>query len=309
MKKVKVGIVQATPILFNAQKTVDKVGKLIEEAAQKGCGLLVFPESFIPGYPRGLGFGTVIGKREEEGRDLWQDFAENCIEVGDQYCQQISAFVKKAGVFLVIGVTERDAINGTLYCTILYFNDTGQLIGKHRKLKPTGTERILWGEGDGTTLNVYDTKFGKLGGLICWENMMPLARMALYEQGVEIYVAPTADSRDTWLATLKHIACEGRCYVIGCNQFVTKSDYPAQLKAEISEDPEVICRGGSVLISPLGEVLTGPVFDKEAILVADLDMRAVAKSKFDFDVIGHYARNDIFEYRVKTKDGGIHSIE
>ena len=294
------GIVQATPVLFDAQKTVEKTGRLIAEAAEKGCGLLVFPESFIPGYPRGLSFDTVVGRRGEAGRALWHQFAENSITIGDEYCRQISDFVRQAGLFLVLGVAERDAVSGTLYCSILYFDNNGTLLGKHRKLKPTGTERILWGEGDGTTLKVLNTDFGKLGGLICWENLMPLARMALYEQGVQIYVAPTADARDTWQSTLVHIAREGRCYVIGCNQFVTKKDYPAHLQEEIQNEPEIMCRGGSVLISPLGEVLAGPVYNEETILIAELDMDVVAKSKFDFDVIGHYARNDVFEFKRKA---------
>ena len=299
MKKIKVGIVQATPVLFNIQQTVDKVIALIKAGAQQGCQLLVFPESFIPGYPRGLSFETVIGKRGKKGRDLWHRFYENSIAVDDKYFHQISEAVKEAGIFLVLGVTEKDAVNGTLYCSIFYFDENGSLAGKHRKLKPTGTERILWGEGDGSTLNVQDTKFGKLGGLICWENMMPLARMSLYQQGVQIYVAPTADSRDTWTSTLVHIACEGRCYVIGCNQFVTKADYPEFLQEEIKKESEIMCRGGSALISPLGEILAGPVYNEEKIITAELDMDEVGKSKFDFDVIGHYARNDVFDFNLK----------
>lgn len=299
MKKVKAGIVQATPVIFDIQKTVDKVISLIKVSAQKGCKLLIFPESFIPGYPRGLSFDTVVGRRGEKGRELWHLYYENSIEVGDQYCQQISEAVEKARVFLVLGVTEKDPVNGTLYCSIFYFDESGTIIGKHRKLKPTGTERIIWGEGDGSTLNVLDTSFGKLGGLICWENLMPLARMTLYQQGIQIYVAPTADSRDTWLSTLIHIACEGRCYVIGCNQFVTKSDYPDYLQKEIEKEPDIMCRGGSAVISPLGEVLAGPVFDEETILTVELDLNEVSKSKFDFDVIGHYARGDVFEFSWK----------
>lgn len=299
MKKVKVGIVQATPVLFDIQKTVNKVIDLIETGARKGCELLVFPESFIPGYPRGLSFDTVVGRRGESGRQLWHLFAENSIVVGDEYCQQIGEAVKTAEIFLVLGVTEKDKIDGTLYCSILYFDETGTIIGKHRKLKPTGTERILWGEGDGTTLKVMDTPFGKLGGLICWENLMPLARMTLYQRGVQLYVAPTADSRDTWTSTLVHIACEGRCYVIGCNQFVTKADYPDFLQNEIANEPDIMCRGGSALVSPLGEILAGPLYNEEGIITAELDMAEVARSKFDFDVIGHYARPDVFDLKLK----------
>ncbi len=176
-------------------------------------------------------------------------------------------------------------------------------MGKHRKLKPTAAERLIWGEGDGSTLTVLDTDLAKIGGLICWENYMPLARMAMYSQGVEIYLAPTADARDSWQATLRHIALEGRCFVLGCNQYVTKSMYPTDLAGleDLSEQPEVMCRGGSTIISPLGEVLAGPLYDQEGILYADLDLAEIARSKFDFDVVGHYARPDIFQLTINTQ--------
>jgi nitrilase len=192
---------------------------------------------------------------------------------------------------------------GTLYCTTLYFGPDGDLRGKHRKLKPTGSERLIWGEGDGSTLTTIETEFGVVGGLTCWENYMPLARMAMYQQGVDIYLAPTADARDTWQATLRHIACEGRCFVLGCNQFVTKSMYPTDLPGieELENQPEVMCRGGSAIISPLGEVLAGPLYGEEGILYAELDMEEVARSKFDFDVVGHYARPDVFDFRVRKQ--------
>jgi nitrilase len=196
-------------------------------------------------------------------------------------------------------VIERDSQSsgGTLFCTLLYFGPDGRLLGIHRKLKPTAAERLIWGEGDGSTLTVIDTELGKIGGLICWENYMPLARTAIYNKGVEIYLAPTADARDTWQATLRHVACEGRCFVMGCNQFLTKEMYPADLEGldELEELPEPLCRGGSAIISPLGEVLAGPLYDKEDMLVADLDLGQIARSRFDFDVVGHYARPDVFQ--------------
>jgi nitrilase len=183
---------------------------------------------------------------------------------------------------------------------LLYFGPDGQFLGLHRKLKPTGGERLIWGEGDGSTLTVINTEFGKVGGLICWENYMPLARTAMYNKGVELYLAPTADARDTWQATLRHIACEGRCFVLGCNQFVTKDMYPADLEAldELDTLPDIICRGGSAIISPLGKVLAGPLWDKEDMLIADLNLSLIARSKFDFDVVGHYARPDVFQLMV-----------
>jgi nitrilase len=226
----------------------------------------------------------------------------------------LGAAARDAGINLAIGVVERDTSTsgGTLYCSLLYFGPDGDLLGLHRKLKPTAAERLIWGEGDGSTLTVLDTELGKLGGLICWENYMPLARMALYSKGVELYLAPTADARDTWQATLRHIACEGRCFVLGCNQFVTRDMYPPDLPGiqELETAPEIMCRGGSVIISPLGEVLAGPLYDSEGILYAQLDMGAVPKSKFDFDVVGHYARPDVFQLVIDERPKtGIKGIE
>ena len=207
-----------------------------------------------------------------------------------------------AGVYLAVGVIEKGAAHspGTLFCTLLYFAPDGTLAGLHRKLKPTAAERLIWGEGDGSTLPVLDTPFARVGGLICWENYMPLARMAMYGKGVEIYLAPTADSRDRWQSTLCHIALEGRCFVIGCNQFVTKDHYPADIEilGEFADWPDVLSRGGTSIYSPLGETVAGPLLGEEGVLYADLDLGDIARGKFDFDVIGHYARPDVFQLRV-----------
>lgn len=177
----------------------------------------------------------------------------------------------------------------------MYFNNEGTLVGKHRKLKPTAAERIIWGEGDGSDLEVYKSEFGKISGLICWENYMPLARTFLYEKGVQIYLAPTADQRDNWQHSLKHIAVEGRCFVLGCNQYVEKKDYPDLPGEDISEFGEIMCKGGSVIVDPLGNTIAGPLWDKQGILTAELDMSLIAKAKLDFDAVGHYARNDVFK--------------
>jgi nitrilase len=299
--KVKVAVVQASPILFDREATVEKTCRLTAEAAAQGAQLILFPEAFVPAYPRGLSFGTVVGSRSPQGRDTWQAYWSNAVDIPSPATETLGAAARQTKAYLVVGVIERDG--GTLYCTTLYFNPAGQLVGKHRKLKPTAAERLIWGEGDGSTLTVIDTEFGKVGGLICWENYMPLARMAMYSKGVELYLAPTADSRDNWQATIRHIALEGRCFVLGCNQFVTKSMYPADLAGveDLANQPEVMCRGGSAIISPLGEVLVGPLFDKEGMLFADLDLVEVARSKFDFDVVGHYARPDVFQLMVNEK--------
>ncbi len=299
LQRFKVAVVQDSPVLFNREATIEKTYRLILEAAEKDVKLILFPEAFIPAYPRGLSFGAVVGSRSPTGRLTWQRYWENAVDVPGPAVEIIGEAVREAGVYLAIGVIERDTqfSQGTLYCTLLYFGPDGKLLGKHRKLKPTGSERLIWGEGDGSTLTVLETELGKIGGLICWENYMPLARMAMYSKGVEIYLAPTADARDTWHSTLRHIACEGRCFVLGCNQFVTKEMYPDDLEGldELDEHPDVICRGGSAIVSPFGEVLAGPLYDKEGILFADIDLAEVARGKFDFDVVGHYARPDVFQ--------------
>ncbi len=230
--EVKVAVVQAGAVLFDREATVEKACRLIAEAAGKGAELILFPEAFIPAYPRGLGFGTVVGSRSPAGRLTWERYWANSVDVPGPVTETLGKAAREARVYLAMGVIERDSqfSRGTLYCTTLYFGPDGSLLGKHRKIKPTGSERLIWGEGDGSTLTVIDTSFGRVGGLICWENMMPLARVAMYAKGVDIYLAPTADSRDNWQATMRHIASEGRCFVLGCNQFVTKSMYPLDLE-------------------------------------------------------------------------------
>jgi nitrilase len=297
--QVKVAVVQASPVLFDREATVEKTCQLTVEAAAQGANLILFPEAFIPCYPRGLSFGTVVGSRSPEGRCTWQRYWVNAVDVPGLATEALGKVARQAGTYLVVGVIERDTKfgGGTLYCTMLYFGPDGQLLGRHRKLKPTAAERLIWGEGDGSTLTTIDTEYGTMGGLICWENYMPLARMAMYSKGVDIYLAPTADARDSWQATLRHIACEGRCFVLGCNQFVTKSMYPPDLDGieDLDNQPEIMCRGGSAIISPLGDVLAGPLYNEEGILYADLDLAEVARGKFDFDVVGHYARPDVFQ--------------
>jgi len=300
--KVRVAVVQAAPVLFNREATVEKACRLALEAGAQGAQVILFPEAFVPAYPRGLTFGTVVGSRSAQGRLTWQAYWSESVEVPGPATDALGEAARQANAYMAIGVIERDSrySHGSLYCTLLYFNPQGELIGKHRKLKPTAAERLVWGEGDGSTLTVVDTQFGRMGGLICWENYMPLARMALYGKGVELYLAPTADARDAWQSTLVHIACEGRCFVLGCNQFVTKSMYPADLAGveDLADQPEVMCRGGSAIVSPLGKVLAGPLFNQEGTLFAELDRTQIAQSKFDFDVTGHYARPDVFQLTV-----------
>ncbi len=291
---VKTAVIQAAPILFNREATIDKACQLIREAGRDGCQLILLPEAFVPAYPRGFSFGMVVGSRKPEGRLLWQRYWENGVDIPSAATDALGVAAKEANAVVSIGVIERDG--GTLYCTQLYFDAQGHIMGKHRKLKPTGAERLIWGEGQKPP-PVFETKLGKLGGLTCWENYMPQARMSLYNQGVALYLAPTADSRETWQATMRHIACEGRCFVLGCNQFVTKSMYPTDLPGyeELADQREVMCRGGSVIVSPLGEVLAGPLWDEEGMVTAVLDRNEIPRSKLDFDAVGHYARPDVFD--------------
>ena len=221
-----VSVVQCSPKLFDTEGTVSEVCRLTAKAGKEGADLVLFPEAYVGGYPWGLAFGTSVGGRTEVGRSLWQNYWDSAIDIPGKHTKLMAGAAKKAGVYLVVGVIERDSTysRGTLFCTLLYFSPDGQILGKHRKLKPTAAERLIWGEGDGSTLTTVDTPFGCVGGLICWENYMPMARMTMYGKGVDIYLAPTADARDRWQATLQHIALEGRCFVLGCNQYVTKGD-------------------------------------------------------------------------------------
>jgi len=302
---VKAAVVQAASVLFDREATVEKALRLVSEAAENGSQLILFPEAFIPAYPRGLSFGTVVGGRKPEGRLTWERYWANSVDVPGPVTKKLGEAARKANAHLAVGVIERDSqySRGTLYCTLLYFGPDGLLLGKHRKIMPTAAERLIWGFGDGSTLTTVETEIGTIGGLICWENYMPLARTYMYSKGVEIYLAPTADARERWNSTLRHIALEGRCFVLGCNQYVTKDMYPADLEGveDLEGQPETLCRGGSVIISPLGEELAGPLYDREGILYADLDLAQVVRSRFDFDVVGHYSRPDIFQLLVDER--------
>lgn len=297
--KVKLALVQDSPVFFDKEKSLQKVMTLTKEAAQKGAQLILFPESFIPGYPRGFSFGTKVGSRTAEGRALYETYYTNSLSAKEPAIQQLEELARTCGLYLMLGATERIEPEGSLYCSLFYFSPHNGLMGIHRKIKPTGSERVIWGEADGRHLVSFQTSIGKIGGLICWENYMPLARMAMYQKGVEIYLAPTADSRENWIATMRHIALEGRCFVMACNQYFTKSMYPQKYQTLIEDETEDLCRGGSVIVAPDGRFLAGPLFDAPGILMAEIDLQQIIRSKLDFDVIGHYSRKDIFDFIVK----------
>lgn len=300
LRPVKVAVVQAASVAFDREKTLGKVRRLTREAASKGAKLVLFPEAFVSAYPRGLDFGAVVGSRSEKGRDDFRRYWESSVEIPGPAVEHLSQTARVNGVFLVVGVVEQDA--GTLYCTVVFFGPDGGYLGKHRKVMPTASERLVWGFGDGSTLPVFETPLGKVGAVICWENYLPLLRATMYAKGIEIYCAPTADARDSWLASMRHIAVEGRCFVLSCNQFNRRGDFPADYDTAFGEDPDaVVTRGGSCIVDPFGNFLAGPNVEGEAVLIAEIDRAQIIRGKYDLDVVGHYARPDIFQLQVDER--------
>jgi nitrilase len=282
MNPVRVAVVQAGPAAFDRERTLEKARALVADAASGGAQLVLFPEAFVAGYPKGADFGARVGMRSPEGRKEFRRYFESAVDVPGPAAETLGAAAQEHSVHLVIGVIEREI--GTLYCTVLFFGPDGRLLGKHRKLMPTALERLIWGFGDGSTLPVLATSLGRIGAVICWENYMPLLRMAMYAKGIQIYCAPTVDDRETWVPTMRHIALEGRCFVLAACQFV----------------PDLI-RGGSMIVSPLGKLLAGPHYESECILRAELDLGEIAEGKYDLDVAGHYARPDVFLLTVNER--------
>jgi len=304
-----VGAVQAGSLIFDTSATLDKLERLVAEGAAQGAELLVFPEAFVGGYPKGHGFGAVVGMRSDEGRDWFQRYHESAIDLPGTESDRIGAAAREHGVNLVVGIIERDG--GTLYCTVVFYDNDGSFLGKHRKLMPTAAERLIWGFGDGSTMPVVDTSVGRIGAAICWENYLPLYRTALYGKGIEMWCAPTVDDRERWAVTMRHIAIEGRCFVISAGQYTVRSDYPDDYETGFGNDPEtVLIRGGSCIVGPDGEFLAVPHRAGETILIADVDLSDITKGKFDLDVVGHYARPDVFRLDVnETQQTAVRSTE
>lgn len=290
-------VIQAGTVLFDKEHTLEKLADLVRDASAKKAQLIVFPEAFVGGYPKGLDFGARLGTRSDEGREEFRRYYDNAIDVPGEDTDKIGEMAAAANAHLVIGVIERD--RGTLYCSALFFSPSGALIGKHRKLMPTALERLVWGFGDGSTLAAPQTEIGTLGAVICWENYMPQLRLAMYGKGVEFYCAPTVDDRNVWLPSMQMVALEGRCFVLSACQFMTRADGPEDYHPIQGDNPDtVLIRGGSTIISPFGEVLAGPVFGKEAILTAEMDKNEIIRGKYDLDVVGHYSRPDVFQLNV-----------
>ncbi|KAI8622148.1 carbon-nitrogen hydrolase [Chytriomyces sp. MP71] len=333
--KIAIAAVQDSPIAFNLDASIDKLVELTLNASSKARSeagpdvpiLVVFPEAFLSAYPRGYDFGAKIGSRTDAGREWFRRYVESSVPVSDvngSIMTRIRNAARDNNVTLVVGVVERcngpvsgperstygssnKGGHGTLYCSVLTISPEGELLSVHRKLMPTGSERLVWGQGDGSDVRVVDTAVGKLGACICWENYMPLQRYALYSKGVEVYVAPTADSRDTWTATMRHIAAEGRCFVVGCNQYAERADYPEDYPGYPELEPHssvTVTQGGTVIVGPLGSVIAGPLFSERGILTAVVDTGKIMEAKMDFDPVGHYARPDVFKLVIdeKSKD-------
>jgi nitrilase len=307
----KIAVVQAAPVVLDREATVSKACELIAEAGRSGARLVVFPEAFIPTYPDWV--WRIPPGQHRVLADMYAELLEQSVEIPGPVTEELSKAARQAGVYVAMGLNERNAqaSNASLYNTLLYIGPEGELLGKHRKLVPTAPERMVWAQGDGSTLEVYDTSLGKLGGLICWENYMPLARYSLYAWGVQIYLAPTWDNGEPWLSTLRHIAKEGRVYVVGCSIAMRKQDIPDHFgfKAKYySEVGEWINKGDSAIVSPDGKFVAGPLNAEEGILYSELDPRQMRGSKWNLDVAGHYARPDVFRLTVNKEDRPIIAV-
>lgn len=297
---IRAAVVQAAPALFDTPRSLQKLADLAADAARLGAELVVLPEAFVGGYPKGHDFGVRVGMRSPEGRDEFRRYFESAVAVPGPATEFIGSIAKGHSLHFVVGVVERDG--GTLYCTALTFGPDGRLLGKHRKLVPTALERVIWGQGDGSTLSVVPTDLGKIGAVICWENYMPLLRTTMYAKGVELYCAVTVDDRETWVPTVRHIALEGRCFVLSACQFVRRADLPPDYPTDaLPASQDVLIRGGSCIVGPLGQLLAGPVYGEECVLTADLDRADLIRAKFDLDVVGHYARPDVFRLEVNER--------
>ncbi|CAD6567514.1 MAG: hypothetical protein ASARMPRED_000879 [Alectoria sarmentosa] len=311
---VKVAAIQAAPVAFDLPKSLIKVAHFTVEAAKAGADLVVFPEGFLSAYPWRYAFDATIGAREPRGRQWFAKYYDAAVAIPSPDFDSLTRAARENHVFLSLGIIEKEG--GTLYCTAILIDRNGTLLYRHRKLIPTAAERLVWGRGSGDGLIVADTEIGKVGGLICWENYMPAARLALYQKGIEIYIAPNADDLPSWIATMQHIAKEGRCFVINSNQFCKVSDFPSDYPPFAASNPsdckpdgsawtadDVLSHGGSCIIGPLGTFLAEPVWDKEDIVYAELRMGELTEAKMDFDPVGSYSRPDVFQLRVNTSPG------
>ncbi len=300
VEKIVVAAVQSCPVFLDRDATIAKACALVDEASRDGAGLIAFPEAFVPAYP-----DWVWRSRPwDDGPGEWYArLLDQSVVLPSPATDALGDAARAAGAYVCIGVNERDASGTTLYNTLAYFGPDGSLLGKHRKLMPTGGERLVWGMGDGSSLSVLDTPFGRLGGLTCWENYMPLARAAMYAQGIDVYLAPTWDNSDVWVPTLRHIAKEGRIFVIGITGCIRASDVPADIPGRsdlYKNDDDWLSRGNSAIVGPDGALLAGPLVGEKGIVMAELDVAEARVARRQMDPMGHYARPDVFRLSVDT---------
>ena len=304
MTRFTVAAIQAGSKLFDTPATIDLFEQKLQAVKSRGADLIVFPEAFVGGYPKGIDFGVRVGMRSPEGRAQFQAYFEGAISRNSPELQRICGAVKEAAINTVLGLIEKDG--GTLYCSSVCIGRDGTILSWHRKLMPTAMERVIWGQGDGSTMGVAQMDVGVVSMAICWENYMPLYRSHLYNQGTQIHCVPTVDDREVWLPTMQMIALEGRCFVVSACQFMTAGDVKADwFKSIQGTSPEtVLIGGGSCILSPMGEILAAPLFNQEAILTAEIDLDEIMRGKFDLDNSGHYSRPDVFNLSVETKPHG-----
>lgn len=297
---LKIGAAQVGTCLFDAAATFAKFEDYLARAKTAGLDMVVFPEAFIGGYPKGIDFGVTVGARSAEGREQFRHYAQDAIERDSQEMKNIQNAIKAVGVNVVLGLIEKDG--GTLYCVTAGFDRNGAVLSWHRKLMPTAMERVIWGLGAGDDMDVADMEFGRVSYAICWENYMPLYRAHLYSQGPIIHTAPTVDDRDVWLPTMQMIALEGRCFVVSACQYMTRGHVAAAWYNPVqgTSDDTVLIRGGSCIISPMGEVLAAPVFHQESLIMAQIDLNDIPRAQFDLDNRGHYTRPDVFSLGIKA---------
>ncbi len=294
--EVTVAAVQMAPVFLDRDATVERLIGQIKEAAGQGAKLIVFPEAILPGYP-----DWVWRRPAWSDREWYERLFDQAVDIPGPATERLGEAAREAGAWVAVGVHER-VRSGTLYNTLLYLDPEGRVAGAHRKLMPTGGERLVWGQGDGSTLTVVDTDFGRVGGLICWENLMPLARTAMYQQDIDIYLAPTWDNSPAWVSTLRHIAREGGVFVIGTNTFMRGSDVPRSLPGAsdvYGGDDDWASRGNTTIVGPDGSILAGPIVEEPGTLIANLDLGQLRIARRQFDVTGHYARDDVFHLTVQ----------
>lgn len=300
---IRVAAIQTSPVYLQKEKSIAKACRLIDEAASSAASLALFPEAFISGYPDWV--WTLPAAKKQLISELYSGLLESSVIIPDQYTDRLCEAAKQAGIFVAIGVNERnsEASGSSLYNTILYISPDGEILGKHRKLIPTGGERLMWAPGDGSTLSAFDSPLGKIGGLICWENLMPLARFAMYSAGVQIYVAPTWDSSESWQIAMRHIAREGGMYVISCAPCMSMDDIPDsyEFKKLYPQGREWINKGNSCIVDPTGKIIAGPLTAEQSILYADVDLNMIPSQKWLFDSAGHYSRTDVFDFSVRDR--------